>query len=62
MLKGKKKYSLKRQSIRTRQMLELSDREFNITVVNIYYNWVLQREKKNRREGTHITREMGGDY
>lgn len=33
-------------------MLELSDREFNITVINIYYNRVLQKKKKPE-EYTH---------
>lgn len=42
---------MEEQSVRTRQMLELPDREFNVTVINIYYNWVLQKEKN--RSYTH---------
>lgn len=40
-------------------MLELSDREFNITVINIYYNQVLQKRKQPRRY-THSKIDVRG--
>lgn len=60
MLKGKKN-SLRRQSVRTKQMLESSDRELNITVINIYYNRVLQKNRSHthsKRDGRVLLDEL----